>query len=178
MHHVDCPSCGHGAKFREEHAGKTAKCHGRGTSFRLAVTAEGAKSEESPLPGADPKTVSVASSKPYAFFCPECDADLEMKRSAVGTKTTCPACAETIRVPRPGERSRPNRGGPESDPGGSKLTVGDWLVFIFLPSVGIIVGFVRLVMGKANGGAMLGYSVLSTVLRTSLKIALAALSSR
>jgi hypothetical protein len=164
--------------FRDEHAGKKAKCRERDTSFRIRVAAGSDVVAASHPQDALPLPISAASSKPYAFFCPDCDADLEMKRSAIGTTTTCPACTETIRVPRPGERSRATHSEPEYDSSGSKLTVGDWLVCIFLPCVGIIAGFVRLVTGKANGGAMLGYSMLFIVLWSAAKVGFAALSSK
>ena len=162
MSRAECPSCGHRVKFQEEHAGKKARCRQCDTSFRLPVDGAG-----------DGATESEA----HAFDCPECGADLEMKRSSIGKTTTCPACAQRIVVPAHGARPRPDEDDSPSARPADRLTVGDWLVCIFLPCVGIIAGFVRLVMGRASGAAMLGYSVLFSILWVILKVGLALLAS-
>jgi len=71
---------------------------------------------------------------------------------------TCPECEQEIRVPKPRQKQGSIRLGEERTE--AELTLGDWLVCIFLPCVGVVTGFVRLAQGKATGGTMIGCSVL------------------
>ena len=58
-----------------------------------------------------------------------------------------------------------------------KMTVVDWLICIFCSGIGCIVGIIRVVQGKPNGGMMIGMSILFAVLWNVVVMVLQALGN-
>src|SRR5690348_2804387 len=44
------------------------------------------------------------------------------------------------------------------------LSGADWVIIVLCSGIGCIIGIVRLIQGKPNGGKMLGYSLLFVVI--------------
>lgn len=62
------------------------------------------------------------------------------------------------------------------NPTNDAMTVGDWLLCILCSGIGCILGIIRLVQGKPNGGKMiaisLAFMVIWTIVRVGLTVAL------
>ena len=68
-------------------------------------------------------------------------------------------------------RSGPNQGGDDST-----LSTGDWIVVVIFPLIGLLVGFVRMALGKRNGGTMMGASAVMLVVVVLMRLALLAVT--
>jgi len=122
--------------------------------------------------------------------CPHCGDAVGNHSQFAGSVVTCPHCRRPFRMPALQALQAPSSESPfgsltETDTDdrprrlrGEPLTVGDWLVCFFLPVVGGIAGFVRLVLGKAGGGQMIGYSALFAFLWILLRVGIEVLSQR
>lgn len=59
---------------------------------------------------------------------------------------------------------------PRALPGSADLEALDWLLIIFCSGIACIIGLIRVIQGKPNGGKMLGFSILSMIIWSFIRI--------
>lgn len=164
-----CANCGCRLQFKTHLAEMVVvcpKCNSQVTVSAVAAT--------------PPAATRPAQAKLHAFPCPNCGSQLEVKHELIGKLMKCGECEQKIRVPPSPRRRRSN--GEEGDEGEEQadgsLSLGDWLVCMFLPiPLGFLVGCVRLIQGKSNGGPMIGYSILFAIVWLAIRLLFFVLAS-
>jgi hypothetical protein len=67
---------------------------------------------------------------------------------------------------------------PQRPPENEDLTGIDWALIVLCSGIACIIGIIRLIQGKPNGGKMIGYSLLFIVIWTVVRILIASMAHR
>ena len=164
---VDCANCGKTLRAKDDAAGKTAKCPSCGEKIKIPEISEvyDAEDEYSDSSGSA-GLPSVGESGDDLKACAMCG---EMIAAAA---KKCRFCGEIFDA----KLKKAKKKSAAAD--GEEMGAGEWLVCVFCPGIGCIVGIVRAIQGKSTGGKMIGISLGMAVVWNVLSALIQAMNQR
>jgi len=174
----DCP-CGRVLRVSDEHAGRRVKCPACGAVVLVPKPQpkpEVVNEDEEPkfeIVEDEPRETPRARPVKKAKAADDDDDDRPRRKEE----------PDDDEPPRRKKKKRRRRSSPSDDygdeyggggRGNSDLTALDWVLCIFCPGIGCIVGLVRLISGSSEGGKMMALSLMFSVIGAALRFGIVA----
>ncbi|MCA9079910.1 MAG: zinc ribbon domain-containing protein [Planctomycetaceae bacterium] len=158
---VNCKSCGHTVRTKDENAGRTAKCPECGEKIQIPAASSGdildAEEEFGLADDFDSMGEELDDRKP----CPACGELIKQKASK------CRYCGEIFDPAMKKSKKRRSAGADDED-----MSTGDWVVAILCSGIGCIAGIVWMIQGKPKGQKMFLVSFLMQLFWGAMRVIL------